>query len=58
MVYVIQKNGGNKNSPSYLNIIVNHHYQGEDWVVTRKLPSMPPGISASSTSPPSEDTST
>ena len=38
IVYVIQKNGGNKNSPSYLNITVNHHYHGEIRVITIYAP--------------------
>ena len=33
LVYVIQKIGGNKNSPSSLNIMVNYHYHGENWVI-------------------------
>ena len=28
IVYVIQKIGGNENSPSSLNIMVNYHYHG------------------------------
>ena len=39
IVYVIQKNGGNNNSPSSLNIMANRHYHGENWVITRQLPS-------------------
>ena len=29
IVYVIQKIGGNENSPISLNIIINYHYHGE-----------------------------
>ena len=32
IVYVIQKNGGNENSPDSLNIMVNYHYHGENKV--------------------------
>ena len=38
------KIGGNENSPSSPNIIINYHYHGENWVITRKLPSMVPII--------------
>ena len=32
--HVIQKMGGNKNSPNPLNIMVNYHYHGENRVIT------------------------
>ena len=44
VVYVIQKIGGNKNSTSSLNILVNYHYHGENWVITRLFPSILMGV--------------
>ena len=41
IVYFIQKNRGNYNSPNYLNIMVYYHYHGENRIITRKLPFMP-----------------
>ena len=35
IVYVIQKIGGNKNSPDSLNIMANYHYHGENRVITQ-----------------------
>ena len=35
IVYVIQKIGGNKNSPNSLNVMVNYHYHDENRVITR-----------------------
>ena len=35
IVYVIPKIMGNKNSPNYLNIMVNYHYHGDKRVITR-----------------------
>ena len=29
IVYVIQNNSGNKNSPNFLNVMVNYHYHSE-----------------------------
>ena len=29
------KTGGNKNYPYSLNIMVNYHYHGKNWVITR-----------------------
>ena len=40
VVYVIQNNGGNENSPDSLNGMVNYHYHGENRVITRSFPSM------------------
>ena len=40
IVYVIQKNGGNKNSPNYLNVMIYYHYHGKNRVINRLLPSM------------------
>ena len=34
-IYVIQKNGGNKNSPDSLNVMVNYHYHSENRVITQ-----------------------
>ena len=34
VIYVIQNNRVNKNSPDSLNIMVNYHYQGENRVIT------------------------
>ena len=34
IVYVIQKIGGNENSPNYLNVTVNYHYNGKNRVIT------------------------
>ena len=34
IIYAIQKIGANKNYPSSLNILVNYHYHGENWVIT------------------------
>ena len=42
IVYVIQKIRGNENSPDSLNVMVNYHYHGENRLITRYLPSMPP----------------
>ena len=35
VVYVIQNNRGNENSPDSLNGMVNYHYHGENRVITR-----------------------
>ena len=35
IVYVIQEMERNKNSPDYLNIMVNYHYHGENRVITQ-----------------------
>ena len=35
IIYIIQKNVGNKNSPSSLNIMVSYHYHSENWVITQ-----------------------
>ena len=35
VIYVIQKNGGNENSPDSLNVMVNYHYHSENRVITR-----------------------
>ena len=35
IVYVIQKIGGNENSPDSLNVMVNYHYRSENRVITR-----------------------
>ena len=35
IAYVIQKIGGNKNSPNSLNIMANYHYHSEDRVITQ-----------------------
>ena len=40
IVYVIQKIGGNENSPNSLNVMVNHHYRGKNTVITQYFPSM------------------
>ena len=40
IVYVIQKIGGDKNSPNYLNIMVNYHYHGQNRIITRKFSSI------------------
>ena len=34
IVYVIQKIGGNENSPDSLNVMVNYHYPGKNRVIT------------------------
>ena len=34
IAYVIQEIGGNNNSPDYLNLMVNYHYQSENRVTT------------------------
>ena len=34
IVYVIRKIGGNKKSPSSLNVMVNYNYHGKNWVIT------------------------
>ena len=34
VIYVIQKNGGNENSPDSLNVMVNYHYHSEKRVIT------------------------
>ena len=34
VIYVIQKNGGNKNSPYYLNVMVNYHYHSENRIIS------------------------
>ena len=33
--YVVQEIGGNNNSPYFLNVMVNYHYQGKNRVITR-----------------------
>ena len=35
IIYVIQINGGNENSPDSLDVMVNYHYHGENRVITR-----------------------
>ena len=35
IIYVIYKNGGNENSPDYLNVMVTYHYHSENRVITR-----------------------
>ena len=35
IVYVIQNNGGNENSPDYLNVILHHPYHSENRVINR-----------------------
>ena len=40
IVYVIQKNGGNDNSPDSLNVMVNYDYHGVNKVITWQFPSM------------------
>ena len=35
IVYIIQKIGGNENSPHSLNVMLNYHYHGENLVITR-----------------------
>ena len=40
IIYAIQTNGGNENSPDFLNVMVNYHYHGENRVITRLFPSM------------------
>ena len=35
IVYVIQKIGGNENSPDSLNVMVNYRYHGENRLITR-----------------------
>ena len=42
IIYVILKNGGNENSPYYLNVMVNYHYCDESRVITRQFLSMTP----------------
>ena len=34
IIYVIYKNGGNKNSLYSLNVMVNYHYHSENRVIT------------------------
>ena len=34
IVYVIQKIGGNKNSPDSLKVMVNYHYHVENMLIT------------------------
>ena len=35
IIYVIQKIGGNDNSPHYLNVVVNYHYHSENGAITQ-----------------------
>ena len=35
IIYVIYKNGGNKNSPDSFNVMVNYHYHSENRVINR-----------------------
>ena len=35
IIYVIQKIGGNDNSPNSLNVMVNYYYHGENRVIDR-----------------------
>ena len=35
IVYVIQKIGGNENSPNFLNVMINFYYHGENGVITQ-----------------------
>ena len=35
IIYVILNNGGNENSPYFLNVMVNYHYHSENRVITR-----------------------
>ena len=39
VVYVMQKIGGNKNSPKYPNIMVSYHYHDENGVIKQYFPS-------------------
>ena len=34
IIYIIQKTGGNNNSPNSLNVMVNYHYHGGNRVIT------------------------
>ena len=40
VIYVIQKNGGNKNFLDSLKVMVNYHYHSENSVITWQFPSM------------------
>ena len=40
IVYILQNIGGNKNSPNYLNIMVNYHYYDGNRVIIRYFPSV------------------
>ena len=41
---MLLKNGGNKNSPDPLNVMVNYHYHSEKRFITRYFPFMDMGF--------------
>ena len=44
IVYVIKKISGDNNSLDSLKVVVNYHYNGQNRLIIRELPSMAYGI--------------
>ena len=40
ILYLIQKNWGNENSPDSLNVMLNYRYHGENRLIAQKFPSI------------------